>query len=90
MKVDIPAEFLPFVQESIASGRYASAEAILDAALALLKRRYDSIRENVQRGFDEVDRGECYELANDEELHQFFEEVKREANAELPARENVG
>jgi putative addiction module CopG family antidote len=89
MSIDIPSEYLPFVQKAIASGRYASEGAVLEAALGLLKQRYDSLREDVQRGFDEVDRGECHELASDEELHKFFEDLKREASAELPSRETV-
>ena len=89
MSVEIPAELVPFVQNAIASGRYPSEQAVLEAALGLLKQRFDSLREDVQHGFDEVNRGECYELATDEELHKFFEDIKREVNAELPARETV-
>ena len=89
MSVDIPAEYVPFVQKAIASGRYASEQVVVESALTLLKERYGSLSEDVQRGFDEVARGDCYELANDEELHKFFEDIKREVNAETPARETV-
>ena len=89
MSVDIPEEYLPFVRSAIASGRYASESAVIQAALELLKQDHDKLRDAVQRGFDQIERGECFEIANDAELHQFFEDVKREALAELEAREKV-
>jgi putative addiction module CopG family antidote len=83
MSVEIPPQFLPFVQQSIASGRFESESAILTEALTLLAVR-EKERKLVQKGFDQIERGECIEL-DDEGLTRFFEDIMREGRERLRA-----
>ena len=71
MSIDIPPQFLPFVQKAIAAGRFESESAMLGEALRLLQEQ-EELRQAVQGGFDQIERGECIEL-NEEELDEYFE-----------------
>jgi putative addiction module CopG family antidote len=83
MSVDIPPQYLPFVQQSIASGRFESEKAMVDEAFKLLEQR-ERERRLVEEGLDELDRGEYLEF-DDEELRKFLEDAKRQALEELRA-----
>jgi Arc/MetJ-type ribon-helix-helix transcriptional regulator len=84
MSVDIPAEYLPFVQKAVASGRYESEGAIIGEGLKLLALSEREL-ELVQKGFDDIERGDYIEL-DDEGLAKFFEDIKREGRERLRAQ----
>jgi putative addiction module CopG family antidote len=86
MSIDIPAEFMPFVQSAVASGRYPSESAVVEAALKRLRHAHEELQQAIKEGFDQIERGECFEIANEAELREFFEGIKREAQSELEAR----
>jgi putative addiction module CopG family antidote len=83
MSVDIPEQFVPFVQRSIASGRFESESAMLTEAFRLLALRERELK-LVEEGFDQIERGECIEL-DDEGLDKFFEDIMREGRERLRA-----
>lgn len=87
MSVEIPPQYLPFVQKAIASGRFESEGALVGEALKLLLRREREI-ELVEVGLDELERGEYLEF-DDEGLKQFLESAQRQALEELRARESA-
>ena len=83
MNVDIPPQFIPFVQQSIASGRFESESAMLTEALNLLVLREREL-ELVRKGFEDIERGDYFEF-DDEGLAKFFEDIKREGRERLRA-----
>jgi len=57
MSVAIPDEFSGFVRDSIASGRFRSADEVVAEALRLLKHReqkLDALRRDIQEGLDSL------------------------------------
>jgi putative addiction module CopG family antidote len=83
MSVDIPSEFLPFVQSSIASGRFESESAMVTAAFRLLAMRERELK-LVQEGFDQIEHGDCIEL-DDEGLAKFFDDIMLKGRERLRA-----
>jgi putative addiction module CopG family antidote len=77
MRVELTPEQVQFVESSVASGRYPTQTAVVADALRLLQQR-DELRQAVQLGFDEIERGEAIEIDTVEELFEFFEGIKRE------------
>ena len=65
MSVTIPAEFEAFVERAIASGRYRSEGEVFANALRLLserERRWLAMREDIQAGLDDIERGDVAPL----------------------------
>ncbi len=53
--------------------------------LRLLQQR-DELRHAVQLGFDQIERGEGLDINTDEELREFFDDIKREEPQQLERR----
>ena len=71
-----------FVSQSVASGKYATPDDVVAAALRSFRDReqYDEwLRREIQKGLDELDRGEGIVLNNDEEIDAFFDQLLNEA-----------
>jgi len=88
MSVDIPAEFIPFVQRSIASGRFESESAMVIEAFKLLALRERELK-LVEKGLDDIERGDYLEF-DDEGLANFFEDIKRQGREQLRAEGKNG
>ena len=61
MSVTIPAEFEVFVERAVASGRYRSEEEVFANTLRLLserERRWQALRDDIQTGLDDIERGD--------------------------------
>ncbi len=56
MSNQIPVDFLPFVQRMVAARRFLSEEDVLAEGLRLLQAR-ETLREEVQKGFHQLDEG---------------------------------
>ena len=84
MSVDIPSEYLPFVKKAVASGRYQSEEAVIGQALKLLSEQ-EELRQTIRQGFDQISRGECLEL-DEEELDDYFEALIHRAEERASAK----
>jgi antitoxin ParD1/3/4 len=89
MTNSLPPDLAAFVQASVAAGTYDSPEAVVVAGVRLLQERqqkYDEyVRREVQKGLDELERGEYIELKNDEEIDAFFEDIRRRGLERLQA-----
>ena len=69
MSVQIPNDFVPFVKRLIDSRRFLSEEDVLAEGLRMLQAR-ETLKAEVEKGFDELDRG----LGNDASV--VFERLK--------------
>ena len=61
MTISLPPTLARFVQERVRSGRYADASAVIEDALGLLRitpRSFEELREMVDVGIRQLDRGE--------------------------------
>lgn len=57
MSSDISPANEQFIQDALADGAYETRGQLIDEALELLKRRAD-VRQKIQAGIDQLDRGE--------------------------------
>ncbi len=57
MTTEIPSDLLPFVQRMVAAKRFLNEGDVLAEGLRLLQAR-ETLREEVKRGFDQLDVGE--------------------------------
>jgi len=92
MASTVPPEFSQFIEQEIASGKFQSAEQVISEGLRLLRereRRRGELRQKVQLGLEQLDRGECVEL-DDESLGKFLDEIEDEVNRELAPRTTEG
>ncbi len=83
MSVTIPAEFEGFVERAVASGRYRSEDEVLANALRLLserERRWQSLRDDIQAGLDDIESGDVAPL-DVEDIKQRGRERLAERNA---------
>ena len=74
----IPSDLEQFVQQQVATGQYHSQEEVVVAGLQILrevKSRQAALREDIQVGIDQLDRGEGIELSQDE-LRAFFDDIQ--------------
>jgi antitoxin ParD1/3/4 len=86
LSVTIPAEFEQFVQGQLACGAYHSTEEMLSDALKLLRQRdLELLRQEVQVGIDELDRGEGILIEDERALKDFFDGIEEEGRKELQA-----
>jgi antitoxin ParD1/3/4 len=79
MTLTIPPEYDQFVRQQISQGEYQSAEDVVNDSLRILqelKRREAEFRQEVQKGVDQLDRGEGICL-DKEGLRRFFDELQR-------------
>jgi antitoxin ParD1/3/4 len=84
----IPPELQQFVDQELASGQYRSADEVICAGLRLLReRRLFQLRGEVQAGLDQLDRGEAIELADQQALRTFFDDIKARGRNRLDAQQ---
>jgi antitoxin ParD1/3/4 len=82
----IPAEFEPFIAHQLATGRYSSAEEVVSNALRLLcEQELQALRQNIQVGVDQLDRGDEIVIESEADLNRFFDEIQHEGEKEIEA-----
>jgi putative addiction module CopG family antidote len=77
----LPADVQHFIQSQVSAGNYPSAvDVVIDAVSRLREHEenYQRLRAEVQRRLKSLDEGNYIELNGDEELAQFFDELKQE------------
>lgn len=91
MEVALTPELEALIHEEVESGRYPSAGEVIRDALRLLRRRsehpeqeLDALRQEIQIGIEELDRGEYVEY-DDRTLPQLVEDVKTRGLERLQA-----
>ena len=84
--VSIPSDLEQFVYDQVAAGTYTSAEHVVREALERLRERdksriarIEELRQQIQIGIDQADRGECTPLD--------IEAIKRKARATWTERQ---
>lgn len=90
MNVSLTPELEAFVHEKVASGRYTSASEVVRESLRLLEerewlreRRIDDLRKEIQIGIDDIRNGNYIELNSDQEVRDFFEDIKKRGRERL-------
>lgn len=82
----LPPDLNEFVQASVASGKYRSADELVCDAIRLLQERereIDQLRREIDVGLAEVERGEVIELEDEAALNNFFREISEEGHRRL-------
>ena len=90
--ITIPTEFIPFVSGAVASGRYGSEEELIASALRLLEdreRKLAALRDDLQVGLDELERGETIELDAAAARQAFFDRIKENGRQRLGANQRA-
>jgi antitoxin ParD1/3/4 len=80
MSTSFSPELEELVRQELASGKYASENELLVEAVRLLAerdRRRDELRQQLQIGRNQLDRGEFTEY-DDSSLRQFFDELQEQ------------
>ena len=84
MKIDISAELMERIQHQVESGNYQSAGTVLCAAMQLLEEYEDKheyelsiVRAMVREAEEDMEKGN-YRVYTNENLHELFDEIKRE------------
>ncbi len=83
-----PPDVQQFVVHEVAAGNYRNEEELLIDAVRRMRdsqARFLQFREELQEEIARMDQGEETVIEGDEALAAFFEELKKEARAELAA-----
>jgi antitoxin ParD1/3/4 len=85
----LPPDLSAFVNQSIATGRYATPDDVLLAGLRSLqeRERYDEwLASELQKGIADLENGNYIELKDEAAIRQFFDEKKERLRAKFGAR----
>jgi len=77
------------MDQAAREGRVANREDALRRAMALWEQQeldLRRIRAELAESVAQLESGDCIELNNETEIHEFFEDVKRRGRAALAAR----
>jgi len=80
-----PADLRQFVAEELAHGRYPSERDLVLDAVRLLREsraREEQLRQDLQVRLASLDSGEAIELADDEALGRFLDEIEQDVERE--------
>ncbi len=94
MRIDVSRNDLEqFVAEQVKQGAFPDAEAVVEEALDRLKEARGmgvwteaDLKEAVTIGREELARGEGTDLKGDQELDEFFDNIKREGRSRIERR----
>jgi len=94
MNAPFSPELQQLLQQQMADGQYASADALLVEAVRLLahrNRRREELRRELQIGRDQLDQGQGIVLDDDEALEAFLDQIQAEVMAEtMPEKQSEG
>lgn len=88
MRVQLPPELIPFVEEVIASGRFSSAKEVVEYALRSQREQQladDEANARVRKRIEDFSRGDHIEIS-DETSSRTLDAVGEEADIDLEAR----
>lgn len=87
MIATIPDELTGFVEQSVTSGRYASASEAVAAGLRLLQQTdEETLRTLLAEADEAISRGAAISIKNVAQLHSFFDGIIAEGEKELAGR----
>ena len=82
----LPPDLTQFIRDEIAAGEYASEQEVVQEAVRFFRdtrKRYLQLREEVRQSLADLEAGHGSEVATDEEMSAFFEEIESEVRREL-------
>lgn len=88
---DLPSDLAQFVRQQVAAGRYQTEAEVVSHGVRLLQereRKLEELRQMVLPALERLDRGEGIVLEGDDELREFFEDVKRRGKERHANRQN--
>jgi putative addiction module CopG family antidote len=86
MTYAFPPELDALVREELATGRYASADELLTAAVQTLRERellLASLRDDLRIRLKRLDQGEGIVFENADQLREYFDDIQRVDKREL-------
>ena len=85
-----PPDLAAFVQGEVALGKYPTENAVVEAAVRLLKEQEahtEFLRREIQLGLDEIERGNFTTYTKDT-LPELIDDIKREGRKRLAAEQS--
>ena len=76
MTMNLSPDLVQFINDRVAAGSYPTEEAVLRAAFGLLEKR-EQLLARIDRGTEELRRGDSIKLESDEDWDRFFEDIKQ-------------
>jgi hypothetical protein len=78
MDVELSLQTQQRIQGLLAVGSYSSAKEVVDAGVMLL-----DLKIKVQKGVDDIDEGRSISFETNEQLHDYFDDVKKRGRDRL-------
>ena len=82
MIITLPTEIEKIVTEKVKSGAYQSADEVISISVRLLEAKEkgkEALRQEIMRGFEDIQQGRSSAFSTDEELDTFSDEIIRQA-----------
>lgn len=93
MNVSLTPGLEKYIQKQVASQRYQTASEVVREAIRMMqeseaydKARLEALRQDVQVGLDEIERGEYTTIRNEEDQRTLFERITRAGRARLTGK----
>jgi Arc/MetJ-type ribon-helix-helix transcriptional regulator len=77
-----------FIESAVRNGDYSDRDEALNNAVDLLRRRDELIRD-VNKGIDQLKRGQGTTISSDEELRRFMDHIKARGRQRLANESNT-
>jgi antitoxin ParD1/3/4 len=85
----LPPDLQQFVQDQLATGKYASASEVVSDAVRLMRERdarLKELRRDIELGVKQLDDGDFIEIESDAALHAFFEDIATRREQRMSAK----
>ncbi len=82
MIITLPTEIERIVTEKVNSGAYQSADEVISISVRLLEAKEkgkEALRQEIMRGFEDIQQGRFSAFSTDEELEAFSDDIIRQA-----------
>lgn len=82
MIITLPTEIEKIVIEKVNSGAYQSADEVISKSVRLLEAKEkgkEALRQEIMRGFEDIQQGRFSAFSTDEELEAFSDDIIRQA-----------
>jgi len=93
MTIEIPAEYLPFIQQALDRGDYGSEAELVAHGLELLRQqaaRLDQLRANLDEGLQQIESGDVTHVEGPTESRELVERIKQRGRERLQEESRGG
>ena len=94
MNVSLTPELEKYIQKQVSSQRYQTASEVVRQAIRMMQQtevydqaRLEALRQDVQIGLDDIERGDYIEIRNEKDQQALFDRITREGRARLAAKQ---